>query len=437
MYLPLLAKKLAKKSLMAGVVSFIAVIFMMTTPMASDKEKSNKQPAFPAMPVTVAEVISEKLTEWDEFTGRLEAPQTVELRPRVSGYIDRVLFDEGSLINEGDTLFVIDDRAFNAEVKRLTANLNSAQSQLTLAKREYKRAKELISQKAISAEILDARLATQQQAQSNVMSVEAALELAKLNLSYTQVKAPITGRISRAAITKGNYVTAGSSLLTTLVSVKDVYAYFDADERTYLKYAKLVKQGRRPSSRTTESPVYMGLTSDKNFPYQGVIDFVDNHIDESTGTIRARAVFHNPEGHLIPGLFARIKVMGSASYEGILIDDKAISTNLNNKFVYVLGDDNKVQYRTVTLGEKLNGLRIIKSGLSAGERIVIKGIQKIRPGSLVKPTQVEMVKKSVLNSLRSKQERLDLFYEKEQHIVHSKNTDIQVSQLTTASVVGI
>jgi multidrug efflux system membrane fusion protein len=431
----LLIKRLLLVAAVVAVILIVKNIFLSNESIPSQQNQQPKQ----ATPVTVAKVISGKLTEWDEFIGRIQAPQTVDLRPRVSGYINQVAFEEGSLVEAGQTLFLIDNRSFTAEVKRLKANLDDANSQKQLAKREYQRAQELVKKKAISTELLDERYARQQQTSALVQSVQAALELAQLNLSYTQVTAPITGRVSNALITKGNYVTAGDSILTTIVSVQDVYAYFDADEQTYLKYSQLAKQGSRPSSRDTKNPVYMGLASDSDFPYQGVIDFVDNRINESTGTIRGRALFNNPDGILIPGLFARIKLVGSASYEGILIDDKAIGTNLNHKFVLVLDNENKVQYRTVVLGEKVNGLRIIKSGLFADERIIVKGLQRVRPGSLVAPEEIPMADESILKSLQSQQKRLDDVMAKDkikEQIVHSRLSDAIISLQNKTNVIG-
>jgi multidrug efflux system membrane fusion protein len=389
----------------------------------SNEQQVQQQIQLPA--VTAAKVINERLTEWDEFTGRIQAPQSVELRPRVSGYIDFVAFEEGSIVKPGDQLFVIDNSSFKAEVKRLKANLLDAKSRMNLAVREYLRAQSLVKKNAISEELLDNRFARQQQAKANVQSVSAVLELAILDLSYTTVTAPIGGRVSNALITKGNYVAAGQSILTTIVSTNEVYAYFDADEQTYLKYTKLAFQGKRPSSRDKRNPVFMGLASDRTFPYEGVIDFVDNRVNETTGTIRGRAVFDNKSGSLIPGLFARIKLVGSASYQGILIDDKAIGTDLNNKYVLVVDQNSAVQYRAVELGEKLNGLRIIKSGLSADEIVVINGLQRVRPGTQAVIKLVEMTDKKNLLSLRNKQLRLDQAATKEQLVnihIQSKKT---------------
>jgi len=357
--------------------------------------------------VSVAHVISERITEWDEFTGRLEAPESVSLRPRISGYVESIQFKEGSLVNAGDVLFQIDDAAFKAEVKRLTATLADVNSQLKLAKSTYKRANELSSNKAISQEVFDSRSAELEQARARLRSTSAALEVAKLNLGYTKVKAPITGRVSRALITKGNLVKEADTVLTTLVSVEKVYAYFDADEQTYLKYMKLAKEGTRPSSRDVKNPVYLALANDEGYPHEGHIDFIDNQINPATGTIRGRAVFDNANGNFIPGMFARLKLVGSASYQGILIDDKAINTDLKNKYVLVVDAENKAQYRAVQLGEKLNGLRLIKSGLKADEKIIINGLQRVRPGAPTQPTVVPMAEAAVLDRLQAMQSRID------------------------------
>ncbi|GLR71004.1 efflux RND transporter periplasmic adaptor subunit [Agaribacter marinus] len=357
--------------------------------------------------VTVAQVVNERLTEWDTFTGRLEAPETVNLRPRVSGYIDQITFEEGAYVEAGQTLILIDDRPFKAEVKRFEASLASAHAQLRLATSEFERASNLITQKAISAELLDSRAAQLANAKAQVASVSASLELAQLQLSYTRIDAPISGRVSNALVTKGNYVNAGQSTLTTLVSTEKVYAYFDADEQTYLNYVKLSCEGSRPSSRTHENPVVMSLANENDFPHQGYIDFVDNQLNPRSGTIRGRAVFDNSNDTFIPGLFARIKLIGSATYEGILIDDKAIGTDLNNKFVLVLNDQNTVEYRAVTLGEKVNGLRIIKSGLQPKEYIVVNGLQRVRPGTPVTPRKVDMASKATITALKHTQHTID------------------------------
>ena len=365
------------------------------------------EPSPIAPEVSVAKVVHERLTEWDTFTGRLEAPQTVDLRPRVSGYVERVSFEEGDIVNAGEPLFFIDDRPFKAEVDRREATWQSAMAKLKLAESEFKRAEKLIARDAISVELMDNRRSSLRAAEASAKSAKASLDLAKLELSYTQVDAPITGRVSRALITEGNYIAAGKSILTRLVSTDKVYAYFDADEQTYLNYVKLAKAGERPSSRSHKNLVLMGLANDSGFPHQGHIDFVDNEINPTSGTIRGRAVFDNSDSGFIPGLFARIRLAGSASYKGILIDDKAIGTDLNNKFVLVLNDDNQVDYRAVTLGEKINGLRIIKSGLTADDTIVVNGLQRVRPGSAVTPVNVDMTSAENLAALRKQQREID------------------------------
>lgn len=372
---------------------------------APTEEVAAPQQTIPSVPV--ASVIHQNLTEWDEFTGRLEAPESVNLRPRVSGYVADVILKEGAIVRAGDLLFQIDERSFRAEVERLDAQLSSAESQLALASSHYKRAKQLSSQNAIADQILDDRLANYRQARAAVKSVTAALELARLNHSYTQVKAPIDGRVSNAIVTKGNYVTAGQTQLTTIVSTDTVYAYFDADEQTYLNYVKLAKDGSRPSSRDVKNPVYMALANELDYPHEGYIDFVDNRVDPRTGTIRGRAIFDNADGEFIPGLFARIKLIGSASYQGILIDDKAIGTDLNNKFVLIVDENNVVQYRGVTLGEKLGGLRIISSGLDANDKIVVNGLQRVRPGAEIFPEVVNMATNETLENLQAMQERIE------------------------------
>jgi membrane fusion protein, multidrug efflux system len=367
------------------------------------------QAAAPVAPqVSVAQVVYQRITEWDEFTGRLQAPQTVDLVPRVSGYIEQVHFQEGGIVNKGDLLLQIDPRPFAADVARLKAELQSAQSAAELAASEYQRAEKLSTQRAISAEVLDSRLARKQQTAAAVASVNAALARAELDLSYTSVRAPISGRVSYTLVTAGNYVNAGQTRLTSLVSTDKMYAYFDVDEQTYLKYAALASSGKRADTRdAAANPVYMALTGDSDYQYVGNVDFVDNRIDAQTGTIRIRASFANSDNSLLPGLFARIRLAGSSSYDGVLIDEKAIGTDLNNKFVLVVNNSNQLEYRAVTLGEKVNGLRIINSGLAADDRIVVNGLQRVRPSMQIEPKLVDMASAAQLAGLRRQQQELD------------------------------
>ncbi|MCC2616383.1 efflux RND transporter periplasmic adaptor subunit [Aestuariibacter halophilus] len=385
---------------------FIISVGLLTL-SACESESQVQQAPQSAPTVDVATVIEERLTEWDSYTGRLQAPQTVELRPRVSGYIDFTNFEEGALVKQGEPLFFIDNRPFKAQVKRLEADLARAESELALAKRDHERAVTLAKTNAIATETLDARASRREQAKASVSALQAQLDIAKLNLSYTHVKAPISGRVSRAIVTQGNYVTAGDTVLTTIVSTDEVYAYFDADEASYLKYAELAKAAQHDDLRDGASTVFMGLVNNQDYPYQGNIDFIDNRVNPQTGTIRVRAVFNNQDGQLLPGLFARLRVTGSASYTGILINERAIGTDLNNKFVLVVDDSNTVQYRAVTLGEKVHGLRIIESGLNAGDTIVVNGLQRVRPGTPITANPVDMTSEQTLAALHAEQAILD------------------------------
>jgi len=376
---------------------------------ACSNPEAAEETAAPAPPqVSVAQVVHERITEWDEFTGRLQAPQTVQLIPRVSGYIEEVHFNEGALVDKGDLLVQIDPKPFATEVARLKAELQSAQSAAVQAEKEYRRAEKLSSQRAISAELLDSRLARKQQTAATVASVEAALERAELDLSYTRITAPISGRVSYAQVTAGNFVSAGQSQITSLVSTEKMYAYFDVDEQSYLKYARLAETGKRADIRdSTSNPVYMALANDSNYQHVGRVDFVDNRIDAQTGTIRVRASFPNDDNDLLPGLFARIRLVGSDSYEGILIDEKAVGTDLNNKFVLVVNSNNELEYRAIELGEKVNGLRIVTEGLTPKDKIVVNGLQRVRANMKVDPQLVPMASSEQLVRLRKVQQLLD------------------------------
>ncbi|ODN65578.1 efflux RND transporter periplasmic adaptor subunit [Methylophaga muralis] len=383
-------------------------IAAMVLSACGNPEAANQAEAPPAPEVSVAQVVSERITEWDEFTGRLQAPETVNLVPRVSGYIEQVHFTEGALVNKGDLLVQIDPQPFAAEVARLKAELQSAQSALALAENEYIRAEKLSVARAISEELLDTRLARKQQTAANVASVKAALHRAELDLSYTRITAPISGRVSYAQITVGNYVNAGQSQLTSLVSTEKMYAYFDVDEQSYLKYLRLSEDGKRADTRdATANPVYMALADDSNYQHTGNIDFVDNSVNQQTGTIRIRASFANSDNKLLPGLFARIKLVGSDSYQGILIDEKAIGTDLNNKYVLVVNAENQLEYRAVKLGEKVNGLRIVREGLTATDKIVVNGLQRVMPNIQIAPKLVNMATDDQLAGLRKNQQLLD------------------------------
>ena len=346
------------------------------------------QQAPPVPPqVTVAHVIAREVTEWDEFTGRLQAVDTVDVRPRVSGLVAAVRFEEGAIVRRGDPLFEIDPRPFQAEVDRLRAELVRARATGRRADSELRRAERLSAENAIASEEHDRRAAFAQESSAQEAAVEAALRAAELNLEFTRVTSPIDGRVGRAIVTAGNLVSSGpgeATLLTTVVSLDPVYAYFDADEQVFLKY--MAGAGTDPRRRRSgELPIRMALANDDGFPRQGRLDFIDNQLDGSTGTIRGRAVFRNTDGRLTPGLFVRLRLAGTGSYHGLLIQDRAVGTDLSKKFVYVVGPSDEIQYREVTLGPIVDGLRVVRSGLAAGEPVVVNGLQRVRPGAKVNP----------------------------------------------------
>jgi len=372
-------------------VSLAAMVLMLE---GCGEGQSAVPAAPPPPPVSVAPVIQKQVNDWDEFTGRLEAIDKVEIRPRVSGYIERIAFREGSEVNKGDLLFEIDARPFQAELDRVEAELARAKSQAELAQSQLRRSEQLLQQNFISQQAYDDRVSASREAAANMKAAEAAVTNARLNLDYTKVRAPVAGRVSRAEVTVGNLVNGlggpNATLLTTLVSLDPIYAYFEGDEQVYLKYGGLARASGRPNSRTERNPIYLGLANEEGHPHKGYVDFVDNQLNTQTGTIRARAVFDNKDRIFTPGLFARLKLIGSGTYDAILINDRAIGTDQSKKFVLVVGADSKAMYREVKLGPMVDNLRVIKQGLKPGEVIVVNGIQRVRPGEPVTPQQVPM-----------------------------------------------
>jgi RND family efflux transporter MFP subunit len=342
--------------------------------------------------VSVAPVAQRQVQESDDFTGRLEAPQSVDVRSRVMGYIKAVHFRDGQEVKEGDLLFTIDPDPYLAELARARAQLASAQTQVELARSDEARGRQLIDVKAISQQEYDQLTSGTRNAAANVQAAEAAVRSADLNVGYTQIRAPIAGRASRAnsTATVGNLVNIGDPVLTSIVSLDRVYAYFDAGEDAYLKYVRLAREGTRPSSRANANPVRMGLADEEGFPHPGVMDFVDNRLNPQTGAMRARAVFDNADRRFTPGLFARIKLVGSGTYAALLTPESAIGTDQSKKFVLVVGQDNKAQFREVQLGPVIDGMRVIKSGLFPGDLVVVDGLQRVRPGMLVTPEKVSV-----------------------------------------------
>ncbi|MDB6099710.1 MAG: efflux transporter, family, subunit [Gammaproteobacteria bacterium] len=360
-------------------------IVVCLMPFIAGCGKSGGPAAPPPPQVSVAQVLEKRVKDWDEFTGRLQAVETVEIRPRVSGYIDKVAFTEGSLVKRGTLLFVIDPRPYQAEYDRAAADLKRFKTALDLGRIELVRVQRLKESGAVSEEELDERKSTVAQAEANAAGSQAALEAAALNLNFTKVSSPIDGRVSRAEVTRGNLVTGGTNggtLLSSVVSMDPIYIYFDADEQSYLRYSQ--------NSHDSGKPVQVGLANEDGFPHTGTVDFVDNQLNPQTGTIRARAVLQNKDGRFTPGLFARVQLLGNEEYSAILIDDRAVNTDQNQKYVLLLGANNQIEYRKVKLGRVIDGLRVVREGLKAGDVVVVNGAQRVHPGVTVTPQKVTM-----------------------------------------------
>jgi multidrug efflux system membrane fusion protein len=364
----------------------VGVVSVLLTAAGCKKESAPQQGP---LPVNVVTAIEKEVNEWDEFTGRLEAVESVEIRPRVSGYITEIHFEAGAIIKKGDLLYVIDPRPYQADLDRAAAELDRTQAELKLSQIELDRAKELRAKSTISASEFDQKAATYQGSSAAVRSAEAAKNSAALNLEFTQIKSPIDGRVSDARITVGNLVQPGEgpeSVLTTVVSVDPIYAKIDADENAVLKYVKLSSEGKRVSARTAKIPAFVELGNETDFPHEGYIDFVDNRLDPGTGTVRARAVLKNWNPALItPGFFARVRIAGATPYRAALIDDKVISSQQGLKYAFVVKPDNTVDRRTLETGPIFEGKRIVKSGLKAGEKVISTRLQLVQPGMRVQP----------------------------------------------------
>lgn len=327
--------------------------------------------------VSVAPVLSRPVAHWDEFTGRIAAVETVELRPRVSGYIESVNFREGQEVKKGDVLFVLDARSYRAELDRAQAELSRARSEAALAGSELGRARKLAAEKLISAELLEQRRAATAQAESGARAAEARVAAARLDLEFTQVRAPIDGLAGRALLTTGNLASPDATVLTTVVSLDPVHVYFEGDEQTYLRYAEAAREAGGPGARAARNPVRVGLAGEEGYPHEGVLDFLDNHVDPRTGTIRARAVLDNADRRFTPGLFARVQLVDTRERDALLIDDKAILTDQDRRYVYIVGANGTAERRDVTLGRLVDGQRVVESGLAAGDQVVVSGVQKI------------------------------------------------------------
>jgi RND family efflux transporter MFP subunit len=361
--------------------------------LSSACHPANRPPPPPSAPaVTANRPIQREVVDWDEYPGWLDAVDMVEVRARVSGYLESVRFKDGSLVKKGDLLFVIDPRPYKAELSREKAVLNQAETRLELAKNDLARADRLLKAKAISEEEADSRSKAVREAEAGLRSAQAAVEMADLNLEYTQITAPISGRIGRKLITEGNLVNANqgqSTLLTTIVSLDPIYAYFDPNERSIQKYQQLVREGKGLDLRDGKVVCELGLANEKGFPHKGVLDFVDNRMNAPTGTLRVRALFANPEPDFVlqPGFFARVRVPGSEKYPALLIPDQAVGTDQEQKFVYVVNDQDGLDYKRVQLGPIVDGLRVVRQGIGSNDWVVVNGLMSIRPGVKVKPNR--------------------------------------------------
>ncbi len=351
----------------------------------------NGQQQMPPPDVNVAAVVQKSVTEWDEYSGHVEAIESAEIRPRVSGHLNGIHYAEGGMVEKGQLLFTIDSREYKAAADAAAADASRAEARVGLAEQELKRAETLIGERAISQGELDQRRMEAQQAKADVLAAHANLARANLDLGFTHIRAPFRGRAGEAKVKPGNLVAPNQTLLTTVVSVDPVYVTFTGDERAFLRYQEIVRAGNAESPRDGGTPVLVGLANEENFPHKGQVDFIDNALNPATGTIRARAVVPNPDNRFTPGLFARVRLLGETLASALLIHEQAVLTDQDRRYVYVLGEKNAAERRDVTLGAPVEGLRIVESGLKAGDKVIVNGMRKIFfPGQPVNPHDVPM-----------------------------------------------
>ncbi len=350
-------------------------------------------PPPPPPAVTVSQPSRRNIVEWDQYQGRMEPTESVEVRARITGYLQSINFKDGADVKKGDLLFVIDPRPYQAEMDRAQGDLDQAATRFELASNEWVRAQRLLRSKAISEEEADSRAKAKREAQAAIQSGKAAVEIAQLNLDYTHITAPISGRIGRRMITEGNLVNGNqgqATLLTTIVSLDPVYCYFDADETSILNYQQLARQGKSENLRGGKVPCELELANETGFPHKGVLDFVENQVDPSTGTLRVRGIFENPGRVLQPGFFARVRVPATAEYAAMLIPDSAVGTDQDQKFVYAVNAQDTVEYRIVKLGPIVDGLRVVRDGLGSNDWVIVNGLMSARPGAPVKPNRAAL-----------------------------------------------
>ena len=375
----------------AGPVLGASLIAALVSGCDQGQPQASQAKVAPEPTVSVSRPVQREIVEWDEYVGRFDAVQTVEIRARVSGYLNEVRFKDGQIVKQGDVLFAIDPRPFERAVEQAKAELFAATTKVENTNLDVVRGKPLLERKIISDKAFDDRESLLRDAQAAVKVAEAKVKSAELDLSFATIAAPIDGRISRTMVTAGNWISAGSvagaTLLTTIVSQDPIYIYFDVNENNYIKYTRLAERGVAAGAAQVGAAVEIALPDERGFPHQGRLDFLDNRLDQGTGTLRARAVLPNRAGLFSPGLFGRVRVTGTARYAALLLPDEAIGTDQTNKYVFIVGPDAMVARRNVTLGPLVGGLRVVREGLAAEDWVVTRGLQRVRPGLKVQPNR--------------------------------------------------
>ncbi|WP_425993338.1 efflux RND transporter periplasmic adaptor subunit [Afipia sp. DC4300-2b1] len=387
-------KSLSKRTSLIGAsvgLVILAAVGALISTTSNNRAKADAAAPPPATPVSVADVRERETAIWDEFSGRLEAVEQVEVRSRVAGAIQEIRFREGALVQKDDILVVIDPALYAAEVARAEAQVAAAQSRLVFTKSDYERGQQLTGSNTISQRDQDNRINAYREAEANLKAAQATLKTAQLNLGYTEVRAPVTGRVGKREITVGNLIAAGpgSPLLTTIVSTSPIYASFNADEQVVLRALDALGKDDA-ASKTGRIPVKMGTATSNGLPFEGQMQLIDNQVDARSGTVRVRAIFDNKDGRLIPGQFVRLQMGQPKTERAMMINERAVGTDQNKKYVMVVNKENKAEYREVSLGVAVDGLRVVTAGLKPGEQIVVKGMQRIRPGAPVAPEVIAM-----------------------------------------------
>ena len=383
-----------RRGLLAGLTASVALTAVAVFTLSGTRAQGDTAPAAPpAIPVSVATVEAREIVPWAEFSGRLEAIERVELRSRVAGVVEAVHFREGNLVKQGDLLVSIDQAPYLADLQRAEAQVQGAKARVALAESENERGQQLLATRNLSQRDIDTRVNNLREAQANLQVAEAARRTAQLNLDYTQIRAPISGRIGRLDVTVGNLIAAGGQVLTSLLSVDPIYAAFNADERSVLDALASLPDGSRALEQI---PVRLSTATAQPAQFSGKLHFVDNGIDGASGTVRVRARLDNPDGKLMPGQFVRVQLGQAKAEQQLVINERAVGTDQNKKFVFVVGDDAKAIWREVSLGAAHDGLRIVTAGLKPGERVIVNGLQRVRPGATVAPERVSMAEKSEL-----------------------------------------